>query len=934
MRTTPRADVAQQALEVTVGLAHEVDASRDFSHAGLGADLESDLGLGSLERAELITRLERTFACRLPDARVVAARTVRDLADVLQDRPSGGAARERPSTQPPDTKADEAPPPPRLARSLVDVLAYHAHVRPHRPLLHLLAEGCAGRVLTASDLLQESRVCAAALTRHGVARGDRVGIMLPTGAEFLATFFGTLVVGAVAVPLHPPLRPEQAEEWVLRQSAILARAGARILVTFRPARTLGRLMRRGAPDLERIVCADELLGAGPAPLLGTDADEVALLQYTSGSTGAPHGVILTHQNLLLNVAAFGRRLDVRPTDRVVSWLPLYHDMGLIGMLLGSLYHGLPLALMPPEDFLARPSRWLRAIHDFRGTISAGPNFAYDICARRVPDDDLADLDLSCWRVAVNGAEPIHVDTVERFAERFAACGWPPQGMTPAYGLAEAALAVSLQVPGTALRVERIARRALQEQGLARPAHAGEAWRSIVSCGRPVENVAVRVVDDRGRPLEDHCEGRLQFRGASSTSGYFRDPQTTREVRDADGWIDSGDLGYLADGEVFPTGRRKAVILKAGRNLHAEDVEKVAAEVPGVRRGCVAAFAMPAPEQGTEDLIVVAETRALQPAERDALADAVRRRVADALGVAPDRVIMARPGGVPKTPSGKVRRRACRDRLVEGTLDTRRTFAAQWVRLLGAEARFRLGRGVRGLVRGLYGLWYGLCMGAWWGFLGLASILGGRVTARAVPGACRALLRSIGVRLEVSGERRVAGPAVLVANHASMADAMVLSAACQAPLRYVVAPWVARLPLLRHLIRASGALTVVRGDSGQAGRDVERMQAALAEGGVVVAFAEGGLEITEGLRPFVLGPFAAAAQAGVAVVPVALAGTRRLLPWGTRIPRPGPVTVTILPPLHAEGSRWDDVVALAHRARQAVAAHCGEPMVERRLARHD
>ena len=331
------------------------------------------------------------------------------------------------------------------------------------------------------------------------------------------------------------------------------------------------------------------------------------MQYTSGSTGDPKGVILSHDNLLANIRAMGRAAAVTSSDRFVSWLPLYHDMGLIGAWLGTMYHAVPLVLMPPTSFLARPSRWLWAIHRYRATISAGPNFAYEIVASKVRDGDLIGLDLSSWRLAFNGAEPVRAATLARFAARFAQYGFDRRALTPVYGLAESAVGLTFPPLGRGPLVERIDPLALAHDGTAKlsPDNA-ESSLEAVSCGRPLPGHEIRIVDDDGREDAARTEGRVEFRGPSATTGYHRNPDATKRLFHGD-WLDTGDVGYIAGGELFLTSRAKDLIKRGGHNIHPYDLEAAVGDLAGIRKGCVAVFGMADRASGAERVVVVAET---------------------------------------------------------------------------------------------------------------------------------------------------------------------------------------------------------------------------------------------------------------------------------------------------------------------------------------
>ena len=792
-------DEQERILEVVRTLAAEVHPDSAPGQPGPGTDLERDLGLGSLERVELLRRLEAALGRTLPDRALFRARTLADLVTACL-----GAA---PAPAPPAAPAapGTSPGPATGATTLVEVLDLQAGRAPDQPAL-LLESG----PLTYGGLREEAARRALWLYRQRIEPGDRVALMLPTGLDFLGLFFGALWAGAVPVPLYPPVRVEELADYLQRQRRILENAGARLLVVDPRARAVGGVLQGLVPGLGSVEPAPQEVPGEPAPPWPAPPEALALIQYTSGSTASPRGVALTHANLLANIRAYGERLAVRPDDVVVSWLPLYHDMGLIGALLGSLYHGLPLVLEAPEDFLARPSRWLRALSRHRGTIAAAPNFAYELCARRVPEGELAGLDLSSWRAALNGAEPVRPDTLERFAARFGPLGFRREALLPCYGLAEASVALALPSPGRGPVVDRVVRRDLELSGHAVPAELGEDAVGFPSCGTPLAGMELRVADGAGRELPERRQGRILFRGPSAMQGYFGNPQATAAVRDATGWIDTGDLGYLAEGELYVTGRVKDLILKAGRNLHPRDLEAAAAEVPGVRRGCVAAFGVPGEEQGTEDLVVVAESRLRSPGGRRELAGAVAARVAAEAGLPPDRVLVVGPRLLPKTPSGKLRRSACRERYLDGSLERPAGRVRQAVRVLATGVLPAGRRLARGLAEGLFRGWCWAVLGASGAGILLSGTLAEGPSARLRRRCARAILRGFGMRVRVTGEL-ARGPLLVVANHASYLDAILLTAALERPLCIAAAPWVPRDPVFGPAVRAVPHVVVSRGD---------------------------------------------------------------------------------------------------------------------------
>ena len=389
-------------------------------------------------------------------------------------------------------------------------------------------------------------------------------------------------------------------------------------------------------------------------------DTVALIQYTSGSTGDPKGVVLTHANLLANIRAMGQAMDASSTDVFVSWLPLYHDMGLIGAWLGCLHFAAPLYVMSPLSFLVRPESWLRAMHRFHATFSASPNFGFELCINKIAEEDLVGLDLSSLRMIANGAEPVSAHTVRRFIDRFGRYGFSASAMGPVYGLAECSVGLAFPPPGRPPLIDRVNYDQLSRNGIAEPAKPDDPKPfEIVASGQPLPGHEIRIVDEAGHEFGDRREGRLEFRGPSTTRGYFRNETKTRELFN-DSWLDSGDRAYVAGGDVYITGRVKDIIIRAGRHLYPQEIEEAVAEIPGIRKGGVAVFSVSDPRSGTERVIVLAETRELDATARATLQKRAHEVTTDVAGTPPDEVVLAPPRTVPKTSSGKIRRSAAKE----------------------------------------------------------------------------------------------------------------------------------------------------------------------------------------------------------------------------------------------------------------------------------
>lgn len=535
------------------------------------------------------------------------------------------------------------------------------------PWLKLYARDRLTCTLTYAELWKGAGAWAAHLRARGVEPGDRVLLLLPTERAFYESYWGILLAGAVPVPAYPPVRLSRMEEYLQALGGLVRGSGARALITSETIRPLVRPVQEAGERTLPFVVPNEVTAGAEVPEVRVRPDDLGLLQYTSGSTGSQKGVMLTHANLLANLRAIGQGVKLRPGDVAVSWLPLYHDMGLIGLMLGSLYWGITLVALSPIDFLRRPARWLRALSEHRGTVSAGPNFAYSLAARKIRDADLQGVDLSSWRVALCGAEPIHPTTIETFTRRFASHGFRPEAFFPAYGLAENTLAVSFAELGRRPHVEHVNAGVLEAEGRALRARPGDGSRAIVSVGRALDTVEVAVASDSGAPVPEGTRGEVLVRGPSVMAGYFGNPEATAAAL-ARGWLHTGDLGFLLDGRLYICGRKKDMVIKAGRNYFAEDLEAAAVFLPGVRPGGVAVFAVENEARGTEEVVLVAEIRA--GVESRGLAEALRARVSEATGCRPDRVVLVAPHTLPKTSSGKIQRFQVRAWYLDGSLALR------------------------------------------------------------------------------------------------------------------------------------------------------------------------------------------------------------------------------------------------------------------------
>jgi acyl carrier protein len=916
---------ASRLLAVVAEVAREAHPSMEV-YAGLDSSLERDLGLDSLARVELVLRLEREFQASLPEQALATSDTPRDLLRFVLGS-LGQAAHAAERTQLSLSLSGEVRPP-EHAQTLTEALEYHVERQPDRLTVHLYEDG-RDLPLTYRALWEGALGYAARLAEAGLRPAETVAIMLPTSREYLYCFYGVLLAGGVPVPLYPPARLATIEDHMTRHVGILKSAGAALMVTIPEARPLAWLLRAQVESLRAVLVPAEMPPTADFTPVRSAAGHIGFLQYTSGSTGSPKGVVLTHANLLANVRAMAKAARATAEDVFVSWLPLYHDMGLIGGCFATMYLGFPVVLMSPLAFLSRPAAWLRAIHRHGGTISGGPNFAYELCLRRIADAELAELDLSSWRFAFNGAEPVSPDTLTAFEHRFARHGLRRNVLAPVYGLAECSVGLAFTPPGEPWRMDLLDREHFSRTGEARPARAEDpSPHKVVCCGRVIPEHEVRIVDDAGLELPDRLEGYLQFRGPSATSGYFRDPQKTRALF-AGTWLNSGDRAYMAEGSLYITGREKDVIIRGGRNISPYELEEAIGDLPGIRRGCVAVFGSHDPASGTERLVVLAETREADASRHEELKRGINSLAVTLIGAPTDDIVLAPAHTVPKTSSGKIRRAAARQYYERGPSSVKRQAVWwQFARLAAAgvvpQLR-RAGRVARGLIFAAWGwLVFGVLVSA---VFAAALLTGTRTTWNFAHRAARLFFRLTRIPLLVQGADKLptSGPVVIAANHTSYLDPLVLLA---------LLPWrgyafVAKREFLdnffmRRLLGGFGTLFVERFDVQRSSEHAAGLVESARTGASLIVFPEGTLTRNPGLMPFRSGAFQVAAQAGIPVVPVALRGVRSVLRDGTWYPRRAPIAVSVGAPIHPEGDDWNAAVRLRERVRAEILKYCGEP----------
>ena len=932
--------LAAELVELVSRVATELHPQRPTPRVTLDSDLDSEVGLDSLARVELGARVEDAFKVTLDEGTAFSARSPRDLLAAFI---SGGQV-ERLEVVPPTERAisQEQATPAHDANNLVDVLTWHCEANRDREHIRLFADNDSDKTLTYGQLYDKALGVAAGLAARGVESGQRVALMLPTGEDYFVAFYAALLAGLIPVPIYPPARRSQLEEHLRRQSSILRDASVSALITNDEAVVVARLLAAQIETLHTVSTVLQLTDVATAPAYRARGSELAFLQYTSGSTGDAKGVMLTHDNLLANVRADGLGLAVTSRDVFVSWLPLYHDMGLIGAWLGSLYHGIPLVIMSPLQFLSRPQRWLHAIHRYGGTLSAAPNFAYELCVRRIRDADLTGVDLSTWRQSLNGAEAIAPDTLRAFNERFAPFGLKRTTVLPVYGLAECAVGLTFSSLGREPVFDVIDRSALNTSGKAVPTDMAELEAlEVVGCGYPLPLHEVRIVDDRDSEVPERIQGRVQFRGPSSTPGYFKASGKTRQLI-RDGWHETGDLGYTAGGQLFITGRSKDLVIRAGRNIHPMELESAVSQCEGVRGGRVAAFGVPDTHSGTERLVLLVETRWRREADLEPLRNQINELGVSLAGGAPDDIVFAPPGTILRTSSGKVRRGACRDLYLNGQIGRGSRPAWIQIALLGVRGvvpqtkRLLRFLGERGWA------WFAwLCLGAGGVTVFLSMLLPLKLTSRwyLAHTVAKNCFKLLGLPLYVDGRSNlpVDDPSqrrrrIFVANHQSYLDGFVLTAAMRQPVGFLVKAEIADIWPAKFVLQRLGASFIRRQNASHALTDLRATAESADNTASLFIFVEGTFTRNPGVLPFHLGAFVTACEMQADVYPIAINGTRSVLRDGTWAPRRGDIHVRIGPPMSAPiqassndaAPGWHEAISLRKLVRNWIVKNVDEP----------
>lgn len=909
--------------QIDSGVPHQSDIRMD-------ASLQRHLGIDSLGRAELFQRIEKKFSVSIPDTLLASAQTLQDIAEFLEHASPSGlpmARRKRYEThgERPKINLDEI-------RTLLDLPLVYGKHSPDKVHIYFQKEDGKEETITYQTLLQNSLRVAQALTRLGLKAGETIAIMQPTQPGFFYTFLGALLAGGIPVPIYPPFRMHMLEVYARVESRILKNAEVRILVTFDQAEKLSHLLKTFVPSLKHVTTVEVLLEE-QTPLatpFQAQPHHFAFIQYTSGSTSDPKGVLLSHENLIANIRAYGKAINVQSDDVAVSWLPLYHDMGLIAMWLGSLYYGIPLVLLTPFSFLNHPEKWLWAIHYHRGTLSGAPNFAYELCVRKIEPATIEGLDLSSWRMAANGAEKIYPRTLNQFAEKFAPYGFKKRALLPVYGLAESTVGLAIPPTDRDYRLDHVIRKVFEEDRRAISSTATKNGLTFVSCGKPLEGHEIRIVDDEMQVLPERHVGSLEFRGPSNMQGYYNNPGATAAIYH-DGWLNSGDLAYLADGEVYITGRQKDLIIKAGRNLYPVEIEELVGNIKGVRQGCVVAFGITDQERGTEKLIVVAESRVKGSAERKAIIAEIGEVVATNLDIVPDNVVLVAPHTVPKTSSGKLQRAACKKMFLNGQLH--RFHMPPWMQIV----RLSLQGLVKKIMAGSYAA-AKLIYSAYALLIFLITFLpvypcvlfGKRefaakvcqIWARCLPYAIFSPVKIFARELLHSTT-----PVIYTANHASYIDSFVLLGLLPTNTRFIGKKELQNMPIIKTFVKKLEYICVDRLDFAKGIADTKRIQSVLQQGYPILIFPEGTFAYAQGLRPFRLGAFKIAAETHTPIIPIALNGTRAILRDDEKLLQPQRIQVTVCPAIQAASEEWHEVTELRNQVRGEIAKYCGEPSLD-------
>lgn len=518
------------------------------------------------------------------------------------------------------------------------------------------------------EVRKEAIRIGATLQSFGLEKGDRIALVLTSPEDFVLSFLGTVRAGVMPVPLYPPLALGRLDNYIERAAGILRVSGAKVLLTTRDLVPVLTPVLSLVPTVESIL-EIETLRQTTSDLslreIETKPDDPCFLQFTSGSTSAPRGVIVTNRNLIVNARSIIGTLEIHSDrDLAVSWLPLYHDMGLIGFVIATLFAKVPVVFIPTIAFVKHPGVWMDTVHKYRATVTFGPNFAFDLAAKRAHKNSRNGQDLSCLRVLGCGSEPINPKTMEKFISTFSLSGLKANAIMPCYGMAEATLAIAFDHLHRPMQKLVIDRHAYETRNIAIPINGDKDPKKrfeLVSCGRTFKDHEIKILDENGQILPEGRVGEIVFRGPSVTPGYFRNPEASRQLLKG-GWLHTGDLGFIFKGDLYISGRQKDLVIINGRNYPPQAIEWVVEEIAGIRKGSVVAFSVDG--ESTEKLIVIAET--IMP-DNSELERAISEQVRSAFGLTVNKVVLVGRGSIPKTSSGKLQRRQTKAMFEEGSL---------------------------------------------------------------------------------------------------------------------------------------------------------------------------------------------------------------------------------------------------------------------------
>lgn len=922
-------NLEEKLLSVIKSFLIKLERNRSALAVSIHSNLDKDLGIDSIAKVELFHEIEDHFQLYLSDELLAQAMTVNDILEALKVGHSETSFKSDIIQSAPNATHFSA----ESSQSLVELLLYWAKREPQRPHIYYQDEKGTEKIITFKLLLENAQKVANGLYALGIRSHDTVAIMLPTSEAFFYCFMGVQLLGAVPVPIYPPFRPDKIEEYALREEKILKKAEVSVLITFDRAEKLSELLSAFIHSLKTVTTYEKLIVPNKkAPIQKVKEDHPALIQFTSGSTNVPKGVLLSHRNLLSNIECAGRAIDVRSNEVVVSWLPLYHDMGLIGCWFGSLYHACPLVIMSPLSFLSRPERWLWAIHYHRGTISAAPNFAYELCIKRIKEKDIEGLDLSTWRLSLNGAEAVNPRTVEGFIKKFQPYGFKPETFFPVYGLAESTVALCFPPIERAPKIDRIDLMDYERQRIAR-AVTDESRKHLkfVCCGQPIPEHEVRIVNEQNQELPERMIGSIQFKGPSTMQGYYNNIEATQAIF-KEGWCETGDFGYFAEGEIYITGRKKDIIIKAGRNLFPEVIEDVTGQVNGVRKGAVVAFGVVDSRLGTEKLIIVAESREHSKDVQSKMIQAIVERVTLAIGIPPDEIKIVSPNTIPKTSSGKLQRSQCKMMYESGSLT--KWNLPLWLQITKIFLKGCFSKGVNKLstvFQFLYTCYVWIIsiiviFPVWFMVMTLSPVKSRGISRI----GAKILLKLACIKIKIidpSQSLKNDVAKILVANHASYIDGLILYSILPDNFSFIVKKGVFKAPLLKSLMLKHQHFGVDREDFQKNIEDTKNIIDSLKHGRSLAVFPEGTFIAAKGLRAFKSGAFKIATQNNLPVLPVALSGTREVLRSQEWLLKPNTIQVTAGELLYPNENSWQEMTRLQSQARAFIVSHCGESSIE-------